>query len=66
MMPAASSAYFDSAISGKRLPVQQVGELAESEGHHLSALWDPIGTIFDTVAPEECNNHFRHAGYGSN
>ena len=27
---------------------------------------DRIGTILDTVTPEECNNYFRHAGYGSN
>jgi len=32
MTPTASSARFDSAISGKRLP--SVGELAETEGHH--------------------------------
>jgi len=35
MMPAASSAHFDSAIFREALAfVQQVGELAESEGHH--------------------------------
>ena len=35
MMPIASSARFDSAISGKALAfVQRVGELAETEGHH--------------------------------
>jgi len=32
----------------------------------IPALWDRIGTILDTVTPEECNNYFRHAGYGSN
>ena len=35
MMPTASSARFDSAISGNRSTfVQEVGELAETEGHH--------------------------------
>ena len=35
MMPTASSARFDSAISGKRSPLfSEVGELAETEGHH--------------------------------
>ena len=35
MMPTASSARFDSAISGNSLTfVQEVGELAETEGHH--------------------------------
>ena len=35
MMPTVSSAHFGSAISGKPLAfVQEVGELAESEGHH--------------------------------
>jgi pterin-4a-carbinolamine dehydratase len=35
MKPTASSARFDSAISGKRLPsCSKVGELADSEGHH--------------------------------
>ena len=34
-MPTASSARFNSAISGKSLAfVQEVGELAETEGHH--------------------------------
>ena len=33
-MPTASSARFDSAISGNRSPSFRVGELAETEGHH--------------------------------
>lgn len=31
----------------------------------IPALWSRIGTIFDTFTPEECNNYFKHDGYGS-
>jgi hypothetical protein len=35
MMPAASNARFDLAISGNRSPLcSGIGELAETEGHH--------------------------------
>jgi 4a-hydroxytetrahydrobiopterin dehydratase len=48
MMPTASSARFDSAIFGHRLTfVQEVGELAETEGHHpdISFGWG-YATVF--------------------
>ena len=32
----------------------------------IPALWDTIGDILQTFTPEECNNYFTHAGYGSN
>ena len=32
----------------------------------IPALWDRIGTILQTFTPEECDNYFTHAGYGSN
>lgn len=31
----------------------------------VGALWDRIGQVLDAVTPDECANHFRHAGYGS-
>ena len=31
----------------------------------IPALWSRIGTILDTFTPEECNNFFKHDGYGS-
>jgi transposase len=31
----------------------------------VPTLWDRIGTILQTYTPEECNNYFTHAGYGS-
>jgi transposase len=32
----------------------------------ISALWDRIGTILQSLSPEVCRNYFTHAGYGSN
>jgi transposase len=31
----------------------------------VPALWDRIGTILQTFTPDECNNYFTNAGYGS-
>ena len=31
----------------------------------IPGLWDRIGTILQTFTPEECNNYFTNAGYGS-
>ena len=31
----------------------------------IPALWDRIGDILQTFTPEECNNYFKHDGYGS-
>ena len=31
----------------------------------IPSLWDRIGTILQSFGPEECNNYFTHAGYGS-
>ena len=31
----------------------------------IPAFWSRIGTILDTFTPEECNNYFKHDGYGS-
>jgi transposase len=30
----------------------------------VPALWDRIGTVFQTFTPEECKNYFTHVGYG--
>ena len=32
----------------------------------IPTLWDRIGAILQTFTPEECNNYFKHTGYGSN
>lgn len=29
----------------------------------VAALWNALGSIADSVSPEECRNFFRHAGY---
>ena len=40
-------------------------QLRKAAERSIPALWDRIGTILHTFTPEECNNYFKHAGYGS-
>jgi transposase len=52
-------------------PIEQAfaklkAHLRKAGERSIPALWDRIGTILQTFAPQECNNYFSHAGYGSN
>ena len=50
-------------------PIEQVfaklkAALRKGAARTVTALWKLIGKLLKTFAPEECANHFRHAGYG--
>ena len=38
--------------------------LRKGAARTVKALWKLIGRLVKTIAPEECANYFRHAGYG--
>jgi transposase len=38
--------------------------LRKGAARTVKALWKLIGKLLKTIAPEECANYFRHAGYG--
>ena len=37
--------------------------LRKGAARTVEALWRLIGRLVKTIAPEECRNYFRHAGY---
>ena len=41
-------------------------QLRKAGERSIPALWDRIGTVLRDFSPDECNNYFKHAGYGSN
>jgi transposase len=38
--------------------------LRKGAARTVKALWKLVGKLLKTIAPEECANYFRHAGYG--
>ena len=40
-------------------------QLRKAAERSIEDLWRRIGTLLDTVTPQECTNYFRHAGYAS-
>ncbi len=41
-------------------------QLRKAGERSIPALWGRIGTILQGFDPQECNNYFKNAGYGSN
>lgn len=40
--------------------------IRKSKIRSVKELWDKLGELCDCFSPEECQNYFRHAGYGQN